>query len=343
MRSVNYKTILDSIKFLIKLSRKSEQPRSYIPLEFENCSARFYEHTGRNKKGLMVIFHGGNRLGNADPRYLNLIQALDSLGYDCLAPQIEAFVLPRISVPEDFDQISKFLSYLLANKIDALDNISFIGASTACLYMIKVATNIHMSKQIKSICLISPYYNPQVSLRAIMETPKDAYAQLIILRLVLYSKNEFAPDAHSKRELMLLDRVINYYFEQKKTKITEDIYHFISKESSQDKRLLELIKKMGTPDFITDESYPFLNEVINQSEYSECLPHLKSKITLVHSYSDAIFLPENSSQLSNALSQYNINNHLVITKMLDHANLVNKHVIRESILLIKAFAHFFSK
>ena len=80
-------------------------------------------------------------------------------------------------------------------------------------------------------------------------------------------------------------------------------------------------------------------DVVRKITYTDCLPQVQSKITLIHAYTDTVFSPMCSTQLANMLTQYNINNHVAITKIFDHADLIPKNLPKEFFIILKALNH----
>nr|HAT8714238.1 hypothetical protein [Legionella jordanis] len=342
MSSVKSLKTLDSLIFLTKLTRQTKSSPSFTTVDFQGCSANYFANNRKKKKGLMVVFHGANQQGNADQRYYGFVNGLTAIGYDCLLLQLQAQIELRPPRQEDYDAVTNYLNHF-AETINNYKNVSYIGPSTSCLYMSKVAANPGLKRKVDSLCFISPYFDPGTHFRELLETPRSFYAQLVMLKMMLFSEFEQQPSKHFGEELLLFNRAIDYCLKNKfEASDSHHILNFIAKESPKSKRLLKFIQNLGKTGFIDEELQSSFNDIVNKSKYDDCLSKIQSKITLIHAYTDPIFSPENSCLLAEELTHRRIDNHLAITKMIAHADLVTKNIVKESIGIVKALNHFFS-
>lgn len=327
----------------MKIMKEPAQPPVYTEIEQDHCSARYYQTHAKKKKGTMLLFHGANQLGNTDPRYHSLVNAIDAIGYDCLILNLQAFIDVRIPVQKDYDSIVHFLNEVLGKKIDVHGRLSFIGPSTSCLYMVKIATHQDLKHDVDSLCFISPYYNPKDSFKELLISPRSFYAQLVVLRGLLHLELEAESSSGVSDELLMFNRAIQYCCEldEEQENIKDLVIDFILKESPQSQRIVHLIKKLGAQDFLDEDLQPFLNQMTELMDYQADLSSLNSKITLIHAYTDPIFSPENSFILAKDLKHHGINHQMTITKMLAHADVVKENVIKETWNIIQGLNHFF--
>ncbi len=63
-------------------------------------------------------------------------------------------------------------------------------------------------------------------------------------------------------------------------------------------------------------------------------------MTIIHSLHDAIFSPQNSVELSQHLNKYQIKNSLLITKLLEHADLKFKSILKEAKPIVNSLNYF---
>ena len=333
----------DSIKFLLELIKDKMQPIPSKLLKFDGQEADFYSTEKKNKKNrTIVFFHGYNQLGNKDPRIVKIAGAFMAIGFDCLVPKIPCYTEIRTPEEPDIHLLSSFLDYLLLEKLVTDNPLLFIGPSTSCFAVLKVAGSDNLRTKVKSICLISPYFNSKRNHRNLLEHRRDLYAQLVSLKLVLYSQFLHEKNASLRYDLHVLNKAIHLcYLKKSEKNIDGQIIEFLSSELHENSQLLELINSLGKPGFITDKFHPFLIDVSSMSTYQNLLEKIDAKIAIIHSLNDGIFPPEESVLLSKLLTKKNINHRLVITSLLEHADINLKNIIKELIPMVKAFNYFF--
>ena len=338
-------TTKDSIKFLLEIIKSNTQPLPSKSLKIDGQEADFYQTEKLNKKNrTIVFFHGYNQLGNKDQRIVKIAGAFTAIGFDCLVPKIPCYTEIRIPQEPDFHLLSSFLNYLLVEKLITNNPLLFIGPSTSCLALLKVAGTDELRAKVKSICLISPYFNSKRNHKNLLEKPRNLYGQLVSLKLILYSQFLHEKSASLRYDLHVLNKAINLcYLKKNERNIDRHITEFISSELHTNSQLLELINNLGKPGFITDKLHPFLIDISGMSTYQNCLEKVDAKIAIIHSSNDDIFPPRESILLSKLLNKKNMNHRLVITSLLEHADINLKNIIKELIPMVKAFNYFFKQ
>lgn len=334
----------DSIRFLLSLVKSNQKTIAGKRLIYNNLEADFYPQSDRlSHRGMIIVFHGLNQQGNKDTRILKLANSLVRIGFSCLVPKLNAYTEIRLPCEEDFDALSIFLEHLLNHQIETNNRILFLGPSVSCLFIAKIASKANLRNKIESLCLISPYFSAEHSFKEILESPKDFYAQLVILKLLLYSQFLQEKDKNLAVDMQLLNETINLCFLKKSEPATKDkAIKFIMENCTKKCMLPHFINRLGHPGFITEEIEPFFQDVTQKAYYKECLPQINAAVTLIHSLNDTIFSPINSIQLAEQLSKNNINHHMVITRLLEHADIKVKNIIKELVPIIKSLNHFFS-
>ncbi|WP_040916604.1 hypothetical protein, partial [Legionella tunisiensis] len=111
-----------------------------------------------------------------------------------------------------------FLDHLLMTTTEMNGHYSFLGPSTACLFMSKLASKEQLKPKIKSLCLISPYFSAQHSFGEILESPKSFYAQLVLLKMLLHSQYAHEKNESIMGDINILNQAISFCFRNKKKK-----------------------------------------------------------------------------------------------------------------------------
>lgn len=310
---------------------------------YEQLETDFYSQKGQQStRGVIVVFHGLNPEGNKDIRILKLVSALVAIGFTCLVPRIPAYVELRSTDEYDFDSFASFLDHLLITTTEMNGYYSFLGPSTSCLFMSKLASKEQLKSKIKSLCLISPYFSAQNSFGEILESPKSFYAQLVMLKMLLHSQYTHEKDETILGDINLLNQAIAFCFQNKKEEeIKTDVLKFINRESPRESTLYSLIMLLGKKGFITDAMKPFFLDISQRAQYEEHITKIDASVTLIHSLNDEIFSPQNSVDLAQHLDKNQIKNSLLITKLLEHADLRFKSIIKEAMPIINSLNYFF--
>lgn len=336
-------SIWQTLCFVMTMLKKNAKAPVFSLLEEGINQARYYQRKSSKKaKGIMVIFPGGNPHGFADPRYVNLVRGLMQLGYDGLILQLQSQREIRLGSQEDYDRIASFLNFLLSKKLMPYDSISFIGPSTSTSYLIQVATHEGFSYPIHSMFLISPVYDPERTLRRLVENPLSVYGQLVCLKLILNAQYEHDSQAIKFEELQILDQLILMSHQHKDKLSADALIQLSAGEFKLSEHLKGLIQKLGTPGFISEDLHPFFVKFTQEAKFAHRLSLIKSKVTIIHSEDDDIFLPEESIQMIDVLKKSNVDTHLFITKLFAHANLSSKYLLKEFFGVKAALNHFFS-
>ncbi|MDI9818569.1 MULTISPECIES: hypothetical protein [unclassified Legionella] len=332
----------NSIRFILELIKKNHNDMTFNQFHYNNLEADLYsQNNTRKNQGVVVIFHGLNQQGNKDSRLLSLVNSLTNIGFNCLLPQLNAYTEIRLPSEEEFDDLVVFMEYLFNNKIESNNRILFLGPSVSCLFMAKIASKTKLKNEIKSLCLISPYFSAEDSFKEILESPKNFYAQLVTLKLLLHSKYLQDNNEKSIIDMQILNKAINLCFLKKsEPEIKNKIIDFVADNSSKNGILPDYINRLGRSGFITKDIEPFFQEMTQKAYYSESIIKINAKITLIHSLNDTIFSPVNSIQLAEHLRKNNIKCHMLITSLLEHADISLKKIIREFPRVIKSLNYF---
>lgn len=328
-----------SMQFLWSLSKKNTQPLQKKTKQYANTHADFYlAKLPDPQAGTIILFHGLNLLGNQDPRIIKLAGALNQIGFHCLVPQLNPFMQFRIPNDKEVNEIGDCLHHFLLQEQDRDKTISFIGPSTSCLYMGKLNTYTELRNKIKSMCFISPYFSPAQSFKEVVETPKSFYAQILFLKMLIEGRYLKEKNLRDLKDLQLLEQAIPLVDSLKAELYTKEyLLNYCSKESA----LPQLLATIGTTGFITDEMKPFFIELAEKADYAQHITQCTSKISIIHSQNDSIFLPWNSLSLSHHLNKHHVTNQLLITTLLDHADINFKSLVREALPILNAFNAFF--
>lgn len=334
----------DSIKFLLFLAKKNTLSMTKKHFCHDQLEADFYSQPDQKlRRGTIVVFHGLNQEGNNDARILKLVGALVAIGFTCLVPRIPAYVELRSTTEYDFDSLTRFLDHLSITTTEINGYYSFLGPSTSCLFMSKLASKEPLKPKIKSLCLISPYFSAQNSFAEILESPKSFYAQLVLLKMLLHSQYMHEKNESTGDDINLLNQAITFCFQNKKEEeIRLDVLKFINRESSRRSTLYSLVRLLGKKGFITDSIRPFFLDISQRAQYEDHITKIDANVTIIHSLHDDIFSPKNSVDLSQHLNKYQIKNSLLITKLLEHADLKFKNILKEAKPIINSLNYFFS-
>ena len=333
--------MLQILMFFASMIRKKPPVLDYVPFEFEGNQARYYSCLRKNK-GLMVIFPGASPLGFADPRYQRLILALTRLGYHALILQIQAQEQMRLGDKPQIEQLAACLIHLLTRSLPAFQTLSFIGPSSATAYLMHLATHPFLALRVKSLLLISPFYQLKRSIQRLLEEPGSVYGQLLSLKLILQAQMQDQPQALVIDELDYVDKLIHLaHLHQDQL----DIPTLVALMPEQNKSLVgfnQRLEQLGQAGFISEQLSASLDELSQDLAFEQRLPSLKASVTILHAEEDDVFSPEESVHLARDLRSQNIDTHLLVTKLLNHANLSPKYMLQEFFAIYRALNHFFN-
>lgn len=333
---------IHSIQFLRTVSSPVTKAPTCVLYEYNGCSADFYATNPKKKKGLVVLFHGANQMGNKDLRFQPLINALLNRGYDCLMPQLSACASIHPVTSDDVNEEVELLNYLFENKLDTNGKLILIGFSVAAYFTIRTAAHQKLKEPVQSICLFSSYFNTS-SFRELLEEKREFYAQLVTLKLILMYANELQITQISDRDFLIFNQVIAFCdLHSHEPNIHELVLQFLDSKEPECKELGTWISQLGTPHFLNEQLYPAFTALATGISYQEELTKIKCKIGIIHSYNDSVFSAENSRELANFLNAHHMKNRLCITKLLEHVKIVPSQLLKESVNLIKELNYIFN-
>ena len=124
-----------------------------------------------------------------------------------------------------------------------------------------------------------------------------------------------------------------------------DIPTLVALMPEQNKSLVgfnQRLEQLGQAGFISEQLSASLDELSQDLAFEQRLPSLKASVTILHAEEDDVFSPEESVHLARDLRSQNIDTHLLVTKLLNHANLSPKYMLQEFFAIYRALNHFFN-
>lgn len=293
-----------------------------------------------NKKcfGTILFIHGMNRLGAKDARVIKISNVLASIGYRVIAPTYPVFTnhlvdaQSREDIAETIKTITKDKSLCTSGKV-AIFTASFSGFFTLC-----VAKREDVRHLISSICSVGTCYYAKSTFKNILaEKTEDYYAKGIAIKNLLRINNELTPVLEQGMECIIADAF--------DTNTQEAFNNYVLTLAAPEKEQLQKI-------FSAIKNQEDLNpqyETHIQKMHDVFMVHagaqgITSHVTLIHSENDKILHTVESRQLYNELKACHVPSHLVITPLLDHADMhFSFKYVADVWRLLRAFNLFFKK
>ena len=334
-------SFLTTLRFLISISSKNikgKAPRTVILKRngFET-EADVYKLKRRKYKGVIIFIHGMTLLGFRDPRIIALCQAASKAGYIAIAPE-----LPLISKCDmsdaSVDNIDSVIhcvyddKSLSGGKPIALFTASFSGLLGLCAIARKETASL-----VSNFCAVGTSFDPdETCLKALNNPLTEDGVQWVLLKNFL--SNEYT---NNQEIIHGMELAIQDTFNEKPYNQFNAYLETISLQSKA--MLIDLKEKVTGKHDMRDLCREQIHQFSLNLKHSVDLNRLTCRVFLLHSTDDNIILPEESTKLYHQLKELNKSCRLLITPLLEHADVnVSPKMFVEIIKLMRVF-HLFLK
>jgi hypothetical protein len=297
---------------------------------------RYYDPKCRNFRGTVLFIHGMNKLGNKDPRVIEICQALATCGFIALAPTYDN-ITQLLMQNVDISNIEESVQALLADpKLTPQGTLSIFTASYSGAIALRSITSPTIAHKVNAFCSIGSPSSPVKAFEnALRDSKADHYAKLILIKNLLRLSLNFDPvldtaldyaidDAFMKDGQNKLDAFIEKQPRDVQAKIRE-----ITEENMNTAHLLE---------FYFPAVQQYEEEFISAGDFN----NLRSEVALIHSASDCIFPYEETVNLYQQLRGHERSCRMLITPLLEHVDYTfSFKKLKQMWQLVSILAYFF--
>lgn len=333
---MNYITTIKFIKTLIDGKEHPVRVRS-IKLAISptmELDADVYEPKQiQYYRGTILVLHGMNCLGNKDPRLMTFCRAAALHDFRVVMPTYDVVTKHIVDV-RSITEFGDTICALARNKeLTPKGKVGIFTASFSGSLSLRAANRPEVAPYVSSWASLGICYHPKSTFRNILaEKTDDYYAKCISIKNLLRIKNELPFYLEKGLDAMIADAFVC----EKKTRLDECIAT-LSPEEGQ--RLEKIYASLGKDISSLYETHiQRMHEVFTpDDEFKE----LKCFVTLIHSKGDAVLHTIESEMLYERLQKDKVKSRLLITSLLDHADLnLSVKYLPEIIKAIRAMHGF---
>lgn len=327
--------LLDAIKFIIQLQRKSSDLDRYKTslIIQEGVEVDLYQKDTTKNSPTIAIIHGMAPKGKDDPRLVHLAQSLAELGYKVVLPDIPPIRQLTVNT-ESLNLIKQFLlnwqQQTLPNERISLFSVSFSAGLSAI-----AAADDQFSDKVASICLIGGFANVYDAVEFLLgDEQADRYGALIMLKNFFQFAFPIHPELKKALDLSISDEI------NKTTKATTYL-NTLSTEARN--AFLKLTASTSHRLQWFNDNRVNMQEELNHLNAINHLKNLSAPVSLLHGATDVVIPASQSSIMHQQLLRQNISSKLVITPLLSHADLqYNLKFVNDALTAVGVLKHFFT-
>lgn len=313
---MNYLTTIKFIKTLLDGKEHPVEIRS-IKLAISptmELDADVYEpKQSKNYRGTILVLHGMNCLGNKDPRLMTFCRAAALHHFRVVMPTYEIVTKHHVDVCS-ITEFGDTICALAKNKeLTPKGKIGIFTASFSGSLSIRAANHPNVAPYVSSWASLGICYHPKSTFRNILaERTDDYYAKCISIKNLLRIKNELSPYLEKGLDAMIADA-----FDCKKRTHLDACIATLSPEEGQ--HLEKIYASLGEDVSPLYEAHIQRMHEVFMTESN--LKELKCFVTLIHSKGDTVLHTIESEMLYKQLQKDKVKSRLLITSLLDHADL----------------------
>lgn len=324
----------NSLKLLYHMLRNGKPPVNVKSCNTEGATFQaldIYSLPSKKEKGTILFLHGMNKLGGRDDRIINISHAFASCGYRILVPTFDSICQFKLDIEKQRTDFKQALTWLFEHpEICPNKKISILTASFSSTIVMS-AVDAH----IEHLLLVGAFYDTKQIVKAVMyDKSMDQYARLILTANMMRHDEKTEPAVFSCMQHAINDELSD-------TQSNEFIEALSKLKPEQQQLISAIVNKSYDPDELLTRFAKSINQYIYPFVYNQFLKEAACSFFLMHSACDKVFEPSQSIQLHQSLLENNKNSQLVVTDMLDHADVqLSLKTLTDSFKIVKLFANF---
>lgn len=310
-----------------------------VDAEGETIEFDIYSPIVKKYSSLIIFYHGVNQNGNKDHRIQAVCKQLSALGFTVIAPKLNN--ISQLCIKEDaFFEVYRVTRLIKENYSGQFNKV---GLFTVCYTTSTVIYSLAQNDlQNFAHCMITVggCFNPINLFRNMLSNKiEDPYSRIIALLNFYPSLAELSPQISIGLQCLIEDAQEGNNFSKFNSFLTSEALSFENK-----KELEQLVDKINNSiPLFSDDEYSFQNP---DYKFNICLDISGFKVPciLIHGENDKVFYPHETINFKNTLDKNKIKNYLILTRLLEHADIQFKLSYAYDLLkLIKGISIFFSK
>jgi|GEM_PF-2009235 hypothetical protein len=313
---------ITTLRFMLNLLSDKVRPLQVDAITLTDQSgfsvpADIYQPRQPDKyQGTIIFFHGMNKQGNKDPRMVALYRAAARVNYRAIAPDYELLKNHFVDAASTHEFAETVKAVTSDPALAPTGKVGIFTASFSGTFCVHAVTRDDVRDLVSSLCSVGICYNPTSTFTNILNGEgADNYSRFICMKNLLYVAGELDPISDKALSLGIDDN-----FDDFKTTQFEDYIQTIEDEEKRTS-----LAELGAAIYASkDLAKPYARHIqIMQDTYglSEGLQNIRCNVALVHSETDDVLHTVESEMLYKQLKQYNIDVKLVITPLLEHADI----------------------
>lgn len=294
-------------------------------------------------RGVILTINGLAPLGNKDPRFQRLNQAMAGIGYRVISPFMQDLCNYRIGV-QNVRQVRSFIE-AAQNKQDLCPDghVSIFAPSFAGTVSLIAAADPAVRQGVDAICALGSFASaPNVIEKLFVDSDVDEYGRLILLLNYLHLSIGHNPQLERALKIAIEDSYFHYR--------EPELPSCLKRMTPSDRKLFEsirssvavrrfhwnVIEKQGRVRGHSPDDLSVAN--------SSVIQNLKAAVTLIHGQDDRVVPASESRQLHRMLKDSGRDVRLTITPLLSHGDQTSVlGSIHHVPGLLAGFGHFFRR
>lgn len=318
--------------------RKIRISQQSIILSNEIYPALVYEPPG-NCSHTIITFSGFSVHGYRDKRLAAVSRAFVRQGFRVVTPCVSDIDQLLIH-PATIDKFAALIQTIFAdeNLNPAKQPLGIFAASYSGGIAMLAAARANIVSCVKAICLLGAFSHFKNVLQFVIEQEGvDVYARYILLRNFLQQSQ-----CHDDAIVELLNVAIqDNGFKRSSPRLPEHL------QSASTETANFFMQLMQDASFRSELSYKAFEEIdqrerwMDHFDLTNKLDDINFSVSLIHGHNDQVIPSDESVRLHEALRQLGKNSHLILTKLLDHGDLIlSRELGTEAKKLASGFGFF---
>ncbi|MFK7927272.1 MAG: alpha/beta hydrolase family protein [Myxococcota bacterium] len=315
------------------MARPRPLPMREVFLDLGDASglALVYDPVG-TPVGTVVIIPGMTVSAHRDERLHNLAIGFARGGFRGLVLEVPDLQRLKIRAETDAD-VARRITALLPAGLAPEGRIGLLGPSFSGSLALRAATMPGAAGWVRAVITVGAYAEATSTVRYLFEsTEADPYGRLILLLNFLSEVEPVTEGQSDALHAAILDT-------SREVKQLASVLRRLPREQAD--RLEAILTDPAVWGSVGERFLDSGSGVLDPLSVPPIVHKLQCAVMMLHGASDNIVPPSESHVLKEALDAGNVPNHLLVTSVLDHANIQGGFTAaREALGMVKAFAFF---
>lgn len=287
--------------------------------------------------GTILFFHGMNKLGKDDERMMRLGRATAMAGFRAVVPTFPLVARHIVDKQSVLNCACAIRAIIADPKLCQQGQLGIFTASFSGSASIRAITQVEgIAPLVSSLCSVGVCYHPDVTFTNILSAKMtDKYAKYICIKALLRIGGDLSEELERA-----LDLAIDREFDDENT--GEALQQFLASASAETQEKMRSIIEDVDQQREMAPDYQRYIPIIERDFEARDLDKLRCHTTLIHSAQDMVLPTLESELLYKAIRKEGQSAKLLVTPILDHADVqLSPKYIVDALRLVSAFHSFF--